>query len=291
MLIEVEELSHTYSLGTPFAKDALKGINLVIPQGSFTGIIGQTGSGKTTLVQHLNGLLTPTSGTLRFAGKNLWDKGKFLKEVRTRVGLMFQYPEEQLFEETVWAEVAFGLKRLKLPVKEMERRIKEALHKVGLDLLAFKDRSPFELSGGEKRRVAIAGILVMNPEVIILDEPAAGLDPQGRREIFREIKNLHLKEGLTIILVSHNMEDIAKLSDTLVVLQDGEILLQGTPAQVFASENLLKKVGLALPEVNQVMRKLKELGKDVRTDIYTVEEAAKEIIRVMGGAVTDYEHC
>ncbi len=281
MLIEVEELSHTYSPGTPFAKDALKGINLVIPQGSFTGIIGQTGSGKTTLVQHLNGLLTPTFGTLRFAGKNLWDKGKFLKEVRTRVGLMFQYPEEQLFEETVWAEVAFGLKRLKLPAGEKERRIKEALHKVDLDLVAFKDRSPFKLSGGEKRRVAIAGILVMNPEVIILDEPAAGLDPQGRREIFREIKNLHLKEGLTIILVSHNMEDIAKLSDNLLVLQDGEILLQGTPAQVFASENLLKKAGLALPEVNQVMRKLKELGKDVRTDIYTVEEATKEIIRVI----------
>lgn len=283
MLIEVKGLAHVYMQGTPFEVSALKETNLQIARGSITGIIGQTGSGKSTLVQHFNGLLTPSKGRVFFDGRDIWAGKTLLREVRRRVGLLFQYPEEQLFEDRVYDDVAFGIKNLKLSPAEEAERVKRALQQVNLDYQGVKDRSPFSLSGGEKRRAAMAGVLVMNPELLILDEPTAGLDPRGRREILREIKELHREENLTVVIVSHSMEDIAWLAEELVVLQDGEIILRGTPREVFAGEERLKEAGLAVPEVNQVLKGLKESGYDIQTEIYTLEEAEEEIWRVLGG--------
>jgi energy-coupling factor transport system ATP-binding protein len=283
MLLQIEGLTHVYMQGTPFEVTALKGINLQIPRGSFTGIIGQTGSGKSTLVQHFNGLLAPTAGKITFDGQDIWDGKKPLKDIRRRVGLLFQYPEEQLFEDTVFSDIAFGIKNLKLPRADMEARVKKALGQVKLDYAAVKDRSPFSLSGGEKRRVAMAGVLVMNPELIILDEPTAGLDPRGRREILRHVQELHKREGLTVIIVSHSMEDVAWLAGHLVVLQDGGVIMQGPPAEVFAKEEQLRNAGLAVPEVNRVLKKLFDAGYDVDTRLFSVEEAEGEIWRVLGG--------
>ncbi len=281
MLLEIKDLYHKYMQGTPFEVAALKGINLSIAKGSFTGIIGQTGSGKSTLVQHFNGLLKPSSGKILLESQDIWKEGTSRKEVRSRVGLLFQYPEEQLFEDTVFNDVAFGIKRLGLTPQEIEEKVKTALKKVNLNYESIRKLSPFDLSGGEKRRVAMAGVLVMEPQILILDEPTAGLDPRGRREILLEIKKMHTEEGFTIILVSHSMEDIAWLTENLIVLQDGEVLLQGSPTYVFSSEEELKRAGLAVPEINRVMQGLKKMGKEVRTDIYTVEEAEKEILRVL----------
>lgn len=283
MLLEIEGLSHVYMPGTPFEVTALKGINLKIPRGSFTGIIGQTGSGKSTLVQHFNGLLAPSAGKITFDGQDIWDGKKPLKDIRRRVGLLFQYPEEQLFEDTVFNDVAFGIKNLKLPQAEVEERIKRALRQVSLDFAAVKERSPFNLSGGEKRRVAMAGVLVMSPELIILDEPTAGLDPRGRREILRQVQELHKREGLTVIIVSHSMEDVAWLAEHLVVLQGGEIIMQGPPAEVFAKEKELRDAGLAVPEVNQVLKRLHEAGFAVNTELFSIEEVEQEIWRVFRG--------
>lgn len=283
MLLEVAGLTHVYMQGTPFEVAALKGINLKIPRGSFTGIIGQTGSGKSTLVQHFNGLLAPTAGKIAFDGRDIWDGKKPLKDIRRRVGLLFQYPEEQLFEDTVFSDVAFGIKNLQLTQADMEARVAKALRQVNLNYAAVRDRSPFSLSGGEKRRAAMAGVLVMNPELIILDEPTAGLDPRGRREILRQIQELHKQEGLTVIIVSHSMEDVAWLAEHLVVLQAGEIIMQGAPAEVFAREEELRDAGLAVPEVNRVLKKLLEAGFAVDTRLFSVEEAEQEIWRVWGG--------
>lgn len=283
MLLEIEGLTHIYMQGTPFEVAALKGINLKIPRGSFTGIIGQTGSGKSTLVQHFNGLLAPTAGKIAFDGRDIWDGKKPLKDIRRRVGLLFQYPEEQLFEDTVFSDVAFGIKNLQLTQADMEARVAKALRQVNLNYAAVRDRSPFSLSGGEKRRAAMAGVLVMNPELIILDEPTAGLDPRGRREILRQIQELHKQEGLTVIIVSHSMEDVAWLAGHLVVLQAGEIIMQGAPAEVFAREEELRDAGLAVPEVNRVLKKLLEAGFAVDTRLFSVEEAEQEIWRVWGG--------
>lgn len=281
MLLEIEGLTHVYMQGTPFEVAALKGINLKIPRGSFTGIIGQTGSGKSTLVQHFNGLLAPTSGKITFDGQDIWDGKKPIKDIRRRVGLLFQYPEEQLFEDTVFRDVAFGIKNLKLTQADKEERVQKALRQVNLDY-AVRDRSPFSLSGGEKRRAAMAGVLVMNPELIILDEPTAGLDPRGRREILRQVRKLHKEEGLTVIIVSHSMEDVARLAGHLVVLKAGEIIMQGTPAEVFDREEELRNAGLAVPEVNRVLKKLFDAGFAVDTRLFSVEEAEREIWRVWG---------
>ncbi len=283
MLLEVKGLTHVYMQGTPFEVSALKETNLQIARGSITGIIGQTGSGKSTLVQHFNGLLTPSKGRVFFDGRDIWAGKTLLREVRRRVGLLFQYPEEQLFEDRVYDDVAFGIKNLKLSPAEEAERVKRALQQVNLDYQGVKDRSPFSLSGGEKRRAAMAGVLVMNPELLILDEPTAGLDPRGRREILREIKELHREENLTVVIVSHSMEDIAWLAEDLVVLQDGEIILKGPPEAVFAREERLKEAGLSVPEVNRVLKRLKEAGFDLETGIYTVEEAEEEIWRAVGG--------
>lgn len=283
MLLEVKGLAHVYMQGTPFEVSALKETNLQIARGSITGIIGQTGSGKSTLVQHFNGLLTPSKGRVFFDGRDIWAGKTLLREVRRRVGLLFQYPEEQLFEDRVYDDVAFGIKNLKLSPAEEAERVKRALQQVNLDYQGVKDRSPFSLSGGEKRRAAMAGVLVMNPELLILDEPTAGLDPRGRREILREIKELHREENLTVVIVSHSMEDIAWLAEDLVVLQDGEIILKGPPEAVFAREERLKEAGLSVPEVNRVLKRLKEAGFDLETGIYTVEEAEEEIWRAVGG--------
>ncbi len=283
MLLEVKGLTHVYMQGTPFEVSALKETNLQIARGSITGIIGQTGSGKSTLVQHFNGLLTPSKGRVFFDGRDIWAGKTLLREVRRRVGLLFQYPEEQLFEDRVYDDVAFGIKNLKLSPAEEAERVKRALKQVNLDYQGVKDRSPFSLSGGEKRRAAMAGVLVMNPELLILDEPTAGLDPRGRREILREIKELHREENLTVVIVSHSMEDIAWLAEDLVVLQDGEIILKGPPEAVFAREERLKEAGLSVPEVNRVLKRLKEAGFDLETGIYTVEEAEEEIWRAVGG--------
>ncbi len=283
MLLEVQGLTHVYMRGTPFEVTALQETDLQIKKGSITGIIGQTGSGKTTLVQHFNGLLPPSRGRVLYEGRDIWEEKTLLREVRRQVGLLFQYPEEQLFEDRVYDDVAFGIKGLKLPPRVEEERVKRALNRVNLDYRAVKDRSPFSLSGGEKRRVAMAGVLVMDPKLLVLDEPTAGLDPRGRREILEEIRELHREGGLTVVLVSHSMEDIAWLAKDLLVLQDGRIILRGTPGEVFAREELLREAGLAVPEVNRVLKGLKEAGFDLDTGIYTVEGAEAEILRVVGG--------
>jgi energy-coupling factor transport system ATP-binding protein len=283
MLLEVRGLTHVYMRGTPFEVTALQETNLQIRQGSLTGIIGQTGSGKSTLVQHFNGLLQPTRGRVLFEGRDLWEDKSYLREVRRRVGLLFQYPEEQLFEDRVYDDVAFGIKALKLPAASEAARVRRALEQVNLDYEALRDRSPFSLSGGEKRRVAMAGVLVMRPDLLILDEPTAGLDPRGRREILTEIRDLHRQEKLTVIIVSHSMEDIAWLAQDLVVLEAGAVILTGTPEEVFAREERLKEAGLSVPEVNRVLKRLKEAGYPLNTGLYTVEEAEAEILKALGG--------
>ncbi|NLN17498.1 MAG: energy-coupling factor transporter ATPase [Firmicutes bacterium] len=280
MSIRVNDLVHIYQAGTPLATEALRGVTLEIQEGEFFGLIGQTGSGKSTLIQHLNGLLKPTRGSVEVDGQNLWERGTNLKAIRQKVGLVFQYPEHQLFEETVFADVAFGPRNMGLPEEEVKERVEEALAMVGLDG-EIADRSPFELSGGQKRRVAIAGVLAMRPKYLILDEPTAGLDPMGRQEILGEISALQ-QQGVTVVLVSHNMEEVARLVSRLAVMHDGRLIAQGTPAEVFSKGELLEEVGLALPQIAQLMHRLRERGLDIPVDIYTVEEAREAILRVLG---------
>lgn len=280
MLIETRGLSHTYMPGTPFQVEALKRVNLSISAGEFVGIIGETGSGKSTLVQHFNGLLKPTAGEVLFAGKNIWTGETNLRELRSRVALLFQFPEHQLFEETVFADVSFGPRNLGLSGRELEERVRFGLECMGLDFNAFKDRSPFQLSGGEKRRVAMAGILAMRPQVVILDEPAAGMDPLGRRLFMEQISRLHREEKLTVILVTHNMEEVARLAERLFVFCQGEMLLQGRPVDVFSADSLIKETGLEMPPLNELLQRLRSQGKGVRTDIFTVNEVAREILKL-----------
>ncbi|RBP44911.1 energy-coupling factor transporter ATPase [Garciella nitratireducens] len=281
MSIKIENLSHIYMKGTPFEKHALKRINLEIQDGEFIGLIGHTGSGKSTLIQHLNGLLKPTSGTIIIDDLDIADKNVKLKEVRKKVGLVFQYPEHQLFEETIYKDIAFGPQNLGLEEKEIEKRVKQSMEQVGLDFKELKEKSPFELSGGQKRRVAIAGVLAMKPDVLILDEPTAGLDPRGRDEILGQIKKLHKSQKITIILVSHSMEDISKLADKIIVMHDGEIVLFGSPEEVFQQVDLLEKIGLAAPQISYLMKKLKKKDPEIRDNIYTVEEATQEILKML----------
>ncbi|MGI6036219.1 MAG: energy-coupling factor transporter ATPase [Limnochordia bacterium] len=280
MSIRVEDLVHIYQAGTPLATEALKGVTLEIQEGEFFGLIGQTGSGKSTLIQHLNGLIKPSRGLVQVDGQNLWERGANLKEIRQKVGLVFQYPEHQLFEETVFADVAFGPRNMGLAEAEVKERVEEALAIVGLDG-EIVGRSPFELSGGQKRRVAIAGVLAMRPKYLILDEPTAGLDPMGRQEILGEISALQ-RQGVTVVLVSHNMEEVARLVSRLAVMHDGRIIVQGRPEEVFSKGDLLEEVGLALPQIAQLMHRLRERGLDIPVDIYTVGEAREAILRILG---------
>jgi energy-coupling factor transport system ATP-binding protein len=284
MSVEIKNLSHTYSEGSPFEFKALKEINITIEDGSFIGIIGHTGSGKSTLIQHLNGLLTPTSGTVLVDGKDIFDTNKSeLIELRHRIGLVFQYPEHQLFEETVQKDVAFGPKNQGLSQEEIDTRVRQSIKMVGLDFETIKDKSPFELSGGQMRRVAIAGVLAMEPAVLILDEPTAGLDPRGREEILAQIKLLHTQKQITVILVSHSMEDIGKMVDKILVINEGEVVFFDTPSHVFTQISTLESIGLAVPEVTYLMRRLKEKYPEIREDIFTVEAAKKEILKVIRG--------
>lgn len=281
MGILIENLTHVYSPNSPFESTAITDISFEVKDGEFLGLIGHTGSGKSTLVQHLNGLLLPTKGRITVDGVEL-KKGVNMKEIRQKVGLVFQYPEHQLFEETVALDVGFGPKNLGLPQEKIEERVKEALEMVNLSYEEYKDRSPFELSGGQMRRVALAGVLAMRPKILVLDEPTAGLDPRGRDEILDQVSLLHKKYGITVVLVSHSMEDIARLVDRLIVLSKGKIILEGTPREVFQHRRILEEAGLGIPQITKMMQLLKEKGKEVRTDVLLVEEAEKEILEIMG---------
>ena len=282
MSIKLEHISYKYSPGTAYEKAALDDVSLEIPQGSFVGIIGHTGSGKSTLLQHMNGLLKATEGALYYEGENIYQVGYNMKKLRTQVGLVFQYPEHQLFEVDVLTDVCFGPKNQGLSPEECEARAREALELVGFPESAYKD-SPFELSGGQKRRVAIAGILAMKPRVMILDEPTAGLDPKGRDDILDQIAELKEKTGMTVVLVSHSMEDVAKYVDRLVVMDHGKKAFDGTPKEVFAHYKELEEIGLAAPQVTYIMHALAEHGMNVKTDATTIEEAATEIMRSIHG--------
>lgn len=282
MSIRLENVIFSYLEDTPLNQAALRNVSLEIEDGEFVGLIGPTGSGKSTLIQHFNGLLKPSSGKVFVDGVDLTLKDTQLRLIRQKVGMVFQYPEHQLFGETVLEDVGFGPRNSGLPDEDVVQRVREALAHVGLDYETLKDQSPFELSGGQKRRVAIAGVLAMRPSVLILDEPTAGLDPQGREEILAEIKQLHDEGGITVVLVTHSMEDVARLVDRLIVMEKGSIALDGTPVEVFAQVQRLKEMGLGVPEITELMYELKSHGLDVNTDILTVEEAEEEIIRVMG---------
>lgn len=284
MSIKVIELSHIYNKGTPFESKALDYINLEIDSGDFVGLIGHTGSGKSTLIQHLNGILKPSSGKIIINEFNITDYNIDLTDIRKRVGVVFQYPEYQLFEETVYRDIAFGPSNLGLNEEEIKNRIINSMQSVGLDYNTFKDKSPFELSGGQKRRVAIAGVIAMNPEVLILDEPTAGLDPKGRDEIFELIKKLHKKNNMTIILSSHSMDDMAKLANKIIVMNNGKIEFMGTPRDIFKQHgNRLKEIGLDIPQVLELAIKLRENGFNIREDIVTIQEAKEEILKAIRG--------
>ena len=282
MSIALEHVSYVYSPGTAYEKHALKDVSFEIPQGQFVGIIGHTGSGKSTLIQHLNGLVRATSGRVVYEGQNIYDEEYNMRALRSQVGLVFQYPEYQLFEVDVISDVCFGPKNQGLSPEECEKNAREALELVGFPEKYYK-QPPFELSGGQKRRVAIAGVLAMKPKVLILDEPTAGLDPKGRDEILDQVEKLHKETGMTVILVSHSMEDIARYVERIIVMNHGEKMLDGTPKEVFRHYKELEKVGLAAPQVTYVMHGLKERGFDVSPDATTIEEAADEIMRALKG--------
>ncbi|SNS39872.1 energy-coupling factor transport system ATP-binding protein [Anaerovirgula multivorans] len=283
MSIKIENLTYIYNPKSPFETKALDDVSLEIKDGEFIGLIGHTGSGKSTLTQHLNGLIKPTSGKIVVNNFTITDASVKLVEVRKKVGLVFQYPEHQLFEETVYKDIAFGPINLGLQEAEVQARIKEAMDLVKLPYETLKDRSPFELSGGQRRRVAIAGVLAMKPEVLVLDEPTAGLDPRARDEILEQIKYLHEKYKNTIILVSHSMEDIAKLVDRIIVMHRGKVALTGEPGEIFKQSDVLESIGLGIPQITHLINKLKDLGIHLREDIFTVEEAKEEILKWIRG--------
>ena len=281
MSIIVDHVNYIYGEDTPLASKALDDVCLNIPDGQFVGIIGHTGSGKSTLMQHLNGLIRATSGHIYFNGQDIYEKDYDMKKLRSRVGLVFQYPEHQLFEIDVFTDVCFGPKNLGLDKKEVELRAYDALKKVGLpDEFFFQ--SPFELSGGQKRRVAIAGVLAMQPQVLILDEPTAGLDPRGRDDILHQIKRLQTETGMTILMVSHSMEDVAEYVDRIIVMNRGSVMYDDVPREVFKHYRELEEVGLAAPQVTYIMHALKEKGLDVDVNATTIEEAAQDILRALG---------
>ncbi len=281
MIINIKNLNHIYSANTPFESKALDDVNLEINEGEFIGLIGHTGSGKSTLIQHLNGLLKATTGTVEVCGVDITKKKVKLKQIRQKVGLVFQYPEHQLFEETIYKDIAFGPKNLGLDDREIDQRIRDSMELVGLDFEDMKDRSPFDLSGGQKRRVAIAGVLAMKPDVLILDEPTAGLDPRGREEILDQIRALYDKKHITIILVSHSMEDIARLVEKILVMHKGKVAMFDTPKEVFKRVEELESFGLAVPQITYFMRALKEKGRDIDENIFTVDDAKDEILKYL----------
>ena len=284
MSVIVKNLTHIYDEGMPFASKALDDISFEIKDNDFVGLIGHTGSGKSTLIQHLNGLLKPSSGEIIVNGFNITDKDLNLTEIRKRVGIVFQYPEYQLFEETVEKDIAFGPGNLGLDEEEISKRVRKSMEAVGLDYETYKDKSPFDLSGGQKRRVAIAGVIAMNPEVLILDEPTAGLDPGGRDEIFNLIKKLHRDNNITIILSSHSMDDMAKLAQTIIVMNHGKIEFMGTPREIFNNHApRLREIGLDIPQVLELAIKLKDKGFDIRTDVLTIDEIKEEVLNFMKG--------
>ena len=284
-IIETKQLSHIYSAGTPFERGALLDVDFSAYEGEYLGIIGHTGSGKSTLIQHLNGLLKPTSGQVLFQGQDIWSDPKLTRQTRFQVGLVFQYPEYQLFEETVYKDISFGPKNMGLDEKEVDRRVREAASFVGLrdDQL---EKSPFELSGGQKRRVAIAGVIAMEPKVLILDEPTAGLDPVGVESILGNIRDYHQAHNATIIMVSHSMEDVARTVDRLVVVNDGKLPFQGTPREVFQHGAELEQMGLGVPQMTRVFNRLRAMGVDIDASVYTIDQAKNAIMAKLGkGAV------
>lgn len=280
MSIKIEHVNYVYSPGTAYEKHALKDICLELPDGEFIGIIGHTGSGKSTLIQHLNGLVRATDGKIYYNGEDIYAEGYDMRGLRSQVGLVFQYPEHQLFEVDVMTDVCFGPKNQGLSPEECKARALEALKLVGLKEKYYKT-SPFELSGGQKRRVAIAGVLAMRPKVLVLDEPTAGLDPKGRDDILEQIDYLHKQSGITVVLVSHSMEDIARFADRIIVMNSGEVMYNDEPRKVFAHFRELEKVGLSAPQVTYIMHDLKERGFDVDVDTTTVEEAADNIMHAL----------
>lgn len=284
MSIVIENLTHTYMPGSPFQATAIHGVSLTIRDGEFIGLIGHTGSGKSTLIQHLNGLLRPSSGRVLIDGKDLFAKDTDKREVRRKVGLVFQYPENQLFEETVAADIAFGPKNLGLSPEEVDARVRDACAQVHLDYETFKDRSVFELSGGQMRRAAIAGVLAMQPQTLILDEPCAGLDPRGRDEILGLVRELQRTRGTTVVMVSHSMDDVASLVSRVIVMNRGQIAMDGTPREVFRQGEALRAMGLDVPEAARLAARLREKGLDVPEDAYLHGELLEAIKRIVGGA-------
>lgn len=281
-ILEVKNLTHTYSFGTPFEHKALDDVSLTVERGEFIGVIGHTGSGKSTLMQHLNGLLKPTAGQVLLDGVDIWSDKKLTRQARFRVGLVFQYPEYQLFEETVYKDIAFGPRNMKLSPEEIDRRVREAAGFVGLTEKQL-ETSPFDLSGGQKRRVAIAGVIAMEPEVLILDEPTAGLDPVGREEILSNIEAYRQAKNAAIMMVSHSMTDVARLTDRLLVMNGSRLVMDGTPGDVFAYAEDLLEMGLDIPEVTRVFLRLKQLGLDVEP-VYTMEQAVAALNQLKGGS-------
>lgn len=281
MAIELINLEHTFSEGTPFEHKALDKISLTIDTGNFVGLIGHTGSGKSTLIQHINGLIKPTGGTVVVDDLDLSHKDTKMAQIRRRVGLVFQYPEYQLFEETIEKDIAFGPTNLGFDKEEVSKRVVEAMESVGLDYDEYKDKSPFDLSGGQMRRVAIAGVIAMKPDVLILDEPTAGLDPRGRDEILEEIQTMHNKYKMTVILVSHSMEDIAKYADKIIVMYKGKVEFYDSPSSIFKESERLIEIGLAVPQVTELMKKLKAVDPLINEGIFTVEAAKEEIMNMI----------
>ncbi len=279
-ILEVRNLQHIYSTGTPFEHVALKDVSFCVERGEFIGVIGHTGSGKSTLMQHMNGLLKPTSGSVLLDGKDIWSDKKLTRDSRFRVGLVFQYPEYQLFEETVYKDIAFGPKNMRLSPEEVDRRVREAAGLVGITDEQL-EKSPFDLSGGQKRRVAIAGVIAMEPEVLILDEPTAGLDPEGREDILRNIDRYRQAKNATIMMVSHSMNDVAKMADRLLVMNDATLAMDGTPDEVFAHAQQLLDMGLDIPEMTSLFLRLQNMGIPVN-QVYTLEQAVAELKRIKG---------
>ena len=281
-ILEIKNLTHTYSAGTPFAHKALDNVSFTVERGEFIGIIGHTGSGKSTLIQHLNGLLKPESGEILLDGKDIWSEKAFTRQARFRVGLVFQYPEYQLFEETVYKDIAFGPKNMGLDEAEIDRRVREAAGFVGITQEQLSV-SPFDLSGGQKRRVAIAGVIAMEPEVLILDEPTAGLDPEGREDILANIERYRRAKNATIMMVSHSMSDVARLTERLLVMNDSKLALDGTPDEVFGHAEELLEMGLDIPELTRLFLKLKQQGLPVEP-VYTMEQAVCALRALKGGS-------
>ena len=281
-ILQVKDLTHTYGAGTPFQRSAVEHMSFDVNEGEFLGIIGHTGSGKSTLIQHLNGLLQPTAGEILLRGKNIWAEPKKIREVRFKVGLVFQYPEYQLFEETVYKDIAFGPANQGKTGDELDYAVREAAKLVGIrdDQL---EKSPFELSGGQKRRVALAGVLAMEPEVLVLDEPTAGLDPAGRENLMANIREYHRNKGKTIILVSHSMDEIARNVDRILVLKNAHVLMQGTPAEVFARGEELLSAGLDVPQITRIAMELKRRGVDIDPAVYTVEALERQLLALRKG--------